>query len=259
MVRRARIRLHHFKRTNRFKNGSQIKKFRERRQITNGERIGIVPIRSKGSCATVHSAISSWRKYLILDRYYWSNAAYQGGRGANYLDIIAANESFAPIPDLILVLDVEVDAGSQRIRMRGDKPNLFEGKAALMRARQIFLQLVEQHSNARRIDTSGHMKPTFQNALMAFQEAALNKIASSGSLHPEMVNLVLDFFGGERITDEYPVGTPEMNTSRRKQKNDRLNRYFCAPCAIASRTALFAESTGGISKTATNRSSLPFW
>ncbi len=136
---------------------------------------------------------------VILDRYYWSSAAYQGSRGENYHDIIAANEAFAPKPDLILVLDVDVDAGLQRIRMRGDNPNSFEGKASLMRARNIFLQLAEQNANASLIDTSGHMKPTFEKALMIFQRTAIDKIASSGALHQEMIRVLprLEWFEAE--------------------------------------------------------------
>lgn len=128
---------------------------------------------------------------VILDRYYWSSAAYQGGRGMDYNAVIAQNESFAPKPDLILVLDVDVDAGLQRIRMRGDQPNLFEGKSSLIRARQIFLQLAERTDAAFLIDTSGHLKPSFEVALKAFQRAAVTKIAQCGELHPEMLNLLL--------------------------------------------------------------------
>jgi dTMP kinase len=146
---------------------------------------------------------------VILDRYYWSSAAYQGGRGMDYNAIIAQNETFAPKPDLILLLDVDVDAGLQRIRMRGDQPNLFEGKPSLLRARQIFLQLAERTDAAFLIDTSGHLKPSYEIALKAFQRAAVNKISSCGQMHPEMLNLILIFFGGEAISNPYPEGTPD--------------------------------------------------
>ena len=72
---------------------------------------------------------------MILDRYYWSTAAYQGSRGKDYHDIIRENEAFAPIPDLVILLDLDPDAGLQRIRMRGDKPNHFEDKRSLIHAR----------------------------------------------------------------------------------------------------------------------------
>jgi len=147
---------------------------------------------------------------VILDRYYWSNAAYQGSRGMDYNAIIAANEAFAPKPDLVLLLDLEVDAGLERIKARGDRPNNFESKSSLMLARNIFLQLSECSPNARVIDSSKHFKDTAADALAAFQKAALEKISKAGPLHPEMVNLVLAFFGGERIDEEYPEGTLEM-------------------------------------------------
>jgi dTMP kinase len=146
---------------------------------------------------------------VILDRYYWSTAAYQGGRGADYRAVMERNEEFAPKPDLVLVLNVDVDAGLQRIRMRGDKPNLFESKGALTKAKQIFIQLAEQNMNASLIDASGHLKDTFPLALKAFQRACVHKIAHSGPLHPEMVNLVLALMGGDIITDEYPEGVCE--------------------------------------------------
>jgi hypothetical protein len=97
-------------------------------------------------------------------------------------------------------------------KMRGDRPNALEAKPALMRARQIFQQLAEQHSNAVLVETGCHMSETFEKALLHFQRVAMDKIATSGQLHPEMVNLVLTFFGGEQIGENYPAGTPERES-----------------------------------------------
>ncbi len=148
---------------------------------------------------------------VILDRYYWSSAAYQGSRGANYDEIMARNEEFAPRPDLVMVLDLDVDCGLQRIRMRGDKPNLFEAKPSLLRARQIFGQLAERNCNARLVDTGGHMRESFDAALRAFQTSAVKKIVSAGLSRDEMVRRTLEFFGGEQIATEDPAGLPETN------------------------------------------------
>ena len=65
-------------------------------------------------------------KTVILDRYYFSNAAYQGAHGADAELILAENERFAPQPDLLILLDVSARAGIARIRSRGDQPNKFE-------------------------------------------------------------------------------------------------------------------------------------
>ncbi len=78
---------------------------------------------------------------VLLDRYYFSTAAYQGARGADPAAIIAENELFAPVPDLVLLLDLDPRAGLGRVRARGDRPNEFERENELERVRQIFLSL----------------------------------------------------------------------------------------------------------------------
>ncbi|HEX4336276.1 MAG TPA: dTMP kinase [Polyangiaceae bacterium] len=75
---------------------------------------------------------------VIVDRYYFSNAAYQGAAGVDPEKIIRDNEAFAPRPDLLIMLDVPVDVGLERIRTRGDNPNLFERRDALERCKAIF-------------------------------------------------------------------------------------------------------------------------
>jgi len=116
---------------------------------------------------------------VILDRYFWSTAAYQGARGADVSEILEANRAFAPEPDLFLFLDVEVDAGLDRIGKRGDTQNLFETKEALTRARAIFEQLVEDHGNGIRIATDAPLKSVFAESLTAFKAAARAKLPES--------------------------------------------------------------------------------
>jgi dTMP kinase len=58
---------------------------------------------------------------MILDRYYWSTAAYQGARGAKVNEVLEFNESSFPVPDLVLLLDLPVDTGQNRIRVRGQR------------------------------------------------------------------------------------------------------------------------------------------
>ena len=78
---------------------------------------------------------------VIVDRYYWSTAAYQGARGANPAALVADHETFAPRPHAVLLLDIPAIAGLERIRRRGDEPNSFENAQALESARAIFLHL----------------------------------------------------------------------------------------------------------------------
>jgi dTMP kinase len=80
-------------------------------------------------------------KVVILDRYYFSTAAYQGARGADPAEVIAQNERFAPMPDIVLLLDSDPTRCLGRVRGRGDEPNAFERADALMEVRRIFLSL----------------------------------------------------------------------------------------------------------------------
>lgn len=89
---------------------------------------------------------------VILDRYYFSNAAYQGSRGLDWQEILRRNEGFAPAPDLLLWLDVPVEVSGQRIESRGEGGTEFEKKAALARCREIYAQI--RHPSLRRIDAS---------------------------------------------------------------------------------------------------------
>lgn len=83
-------------------------------------------------------------KVVILDRYYFSTMAYQGARGFDPLEIRRLNEAFAPRPDLLLILDLDVDQALQRIGVRGDTANEFEKRGNLQRCREIFLSLTDE-------------------------------------------------------------------------------------------------------------------
>ncbi|MEX1114155.1 MAG: dTMP kinase [Akkermansiaceae bacterium] len=83
-------------------------------------------------------------KVVILDRYYFSTMAYQGARGFDPQEIRRCNETFAPVPDLLLILDLGVDAALERIGVRGDTANEFEKRENLERCREIFLSLKDE-------------------------------------------------------------------------------------------------------------------
>ena len=48
----------------------------------------------------------------------------------------------------------------------------------------------------------------------------MNKLATCAPLHPEMINRVLTFFGGEAIDEKFPAGTPEMHALLAKAKQN---------------------------------------
>jgi dTMP kinase len=83
-------------------------------------------------------------KVVILDRYYFSTMAYQGSRGFDPGEIRVKNEAFAPRPDHLFILDLDVDTARQRIGARGDTANEFERRDALAKCREIFLSLADE-------------------------------------------------------------------------------------------------------------------
>lgn len=95
----------------------------------------------KEHLATVIEPALRAGKIVIIDRYYFSTAAYQGARGMDFADIIRQNEAFAPEPDLLVILDIDPQASHGRIHARGDQANEFEQLSYLGRVRAIFEQL----------------------------------------------------------------------------------------------------------------------
>jgi dTMP kinase len=108
-------------------------------------------------------------KVVLLDRYYLSTAAYQGARGVEPEVILEKNESFAPRPDLVLLLDFDPAGGLDRIRARGDAPNTFEQLDQLRAVRTIFLGL--RRPFIHRVDASRSADEVSRDCLALFDEA----------------------------------------------------------------------------------------
>ncbi|MCD1296002.1 dTMP kinase [Methanocella sp. CWC-04] len=92
---------------------------------------------------------------VIMDRYYQSNMAYQGAKGLNPEKIREENEKFSPVPDLIIVLDIDPKNSISRIvNNRKSALDHFESENYLIKVREIFLKIGEK-PNAAVIDASG--------------------------------------------------------------------------------------------------------
>ena len=86
------------------------------------------------------------KKIVIMDRYYFSNIAYQGALGLDPQKIKEENESFAPVPEIVFLLRVPPRVGIRRIeKSRKQKPNLFEKEEELARVGAIFATLKEDY------------------------------------------------------------------------------------------------------------------
>lgn len=107
-------------------------------------------------------------KVVILDRYYFSNAAYQGARGADPEQILQINETYVPQPDLVLLLDFEPVGGFQRIKSRGDTPNSFEDINQLVEVRRIYLEI--QRPYIKKINAALEQEAVWKACYDAFDE-----------------------------------------------------------------------------------------
>jgi dTMP kinase len=120
---------------------------------------------------------------VIIDRYYFSTAAYQGCRGLDPAKLIGRNEEFAPEPDLLFLLDLEPCIGLERIRTRGDRANHFEKTDTLTKAREIFLAIDKAYKVV--VDATQSSEAVRQIVLSEFwsrynaklREAAQNSVA----------------------------------------------------------------------------------
>ena len=102
--------------------------------------------------------------HVVLDRYYFSTMAYQGASGFDVQELRERNESFAPKPDILLILDLEVETALQRIGHRGDQANEFEQADALQFCRDVFLSVADE-AYAHVIDSSPSIEEIHQQAL----------------------------------------------------------------------------------------------
>jgi len=79
------------------------------------------------------------KKVVILDRYYFSNIAYQGAIGLDTDNIRKENEAFSPIPEIVFLIQVPPRVGIRRIqRGREEEPNLFEREENLTKVAEIY-------------------------------------------------------------------------------------------------------------------------
>ncbi|MEW6379098.1 MAG: dTMP kinase [bacterium] len=83
---------------------------------------------------------------VVMDRYYYSNMAYQGALGIDVNHIQALNEKIAPRPDMVIILDLDAQAGLHRINtLRREKENHFEREDYLRKVSQIFREMKGDH------------------------------------------------------------------------------------------------------------------
>ena len=90
-------------------------------------------------------------KIVVMDRYYFSTAAYQGALGFDPDKIIQDNEAFAPIPDRVLIFNAPPEECLGRIEKSRESKSEFEKLGYLKKVQAIFDTF--DGPNIRRIDS----------------------------------------------------------------------------------------------------------
>jgi dTMP kinase len=82
---------------------------------------------------------------VIVDRYFYSTVAYQGARGGDTAQLLRSMLGFAPVPDIVFLIDVDPVVGISRVAHdRGDTPNELEQLDSLRAVRAIFRELADR-------------------------------------------------------------------------------------------------------------------
>lgn len=96
--------------------------------------INIVPALSEG-------------KWVVMDRYYFSNMAYQGAAGIDPMSVLKENrERGFPEPDRIYYIDITPEEALSRVASRsaGGAAELFEKKSFLEAVRGFYLSMIDE-------------------------------------------------------------------------------------------------------------------
>ena len=84
-------------------------------------------------------------KTVLMDRYYHSNAAYQGAAGVSPERVIRENRKIpVPEPDRVYYIDVPPEIAIRRIVNRNSMKEVFEREAILRRVRELFLSIADE-------------------------------------------------------------------------------------------------------------------
>ena len=77
-------------------------------------------------------------KVVLMDRYYFSTAAYQGALGFDPQEIRENNERFAPVPDRVLIFHNSPEKSLERIESSREGKSAFEKRDYLIDVQNIF-------------------------------------------------------------------------------------------------------------------------
>ncbi len=107
----------------------------------NAELLLFLDDRREHVARVIRPALDAGR-IVITDRYYYSSVAYQGALGLDPARILAANEAFAPRPQLAFILTLPPEAAVARLSQTpGRQRQVSEGREYLEKVADIYASL----------------------------------------------------------------------------------------------------------------------
>ena len=107
-------------------------------------------------------------KVVLMDRYYFSTAAYQGALGFDPQEIKADNEKFAPVPDRVLVFHNSPERSLERIESSRKETSAFEKRDYLIEVQNIFKSFTGP--NIRYVSSDSPLEKVYEQVLCEVQD-----------------------------------------------------------------------------------------
>lgn len=124
---------------------------------------------------------------VVMDRYFYSNAAYQGVSGITPAEIIDRNigEGF-PLPDRVYFIDIPAETAMQRIlkRIGSGNTELFEKREFLETVRSNFLSIADERFFI--VNGEGDVDAIFEKIREDYERLARHYEQSEGRSLPSM-------------------------------------------------------------------------
>ena len=107
-------------------------------------------------------------KVVLMDRYYFSTAAYQGALGFDPQKIRVDNERFAPIPDRVLIFHNSPEKSLERIESSREEKSAFEKRDYLIEVQTIFKSFTGP--NIRYVSSDSSLEKVYEQVLCEVQD-----------------------------------------------------------------------------------------
>ncbi|WP_022852988.1 NTPase [Thermodesulfatator atlanticus] len=110
------------------------------------------------------------KQIVLCDRYYLSTMAYQGACELDVKELKRANETWAPVPDLVIYLKVPIETALERVSQRPFyKPEIFETEEFLAKVAEIY-EANLKYFRHEIIDASKPLEVVIENTWNALQK-----------------------------------------------------------------------------------------